>query len=181
MAKYVAFLRAINVGGRNVKMGQLRRIFEAIGLANVETFIASGNVLFEARSKSTDALEKNIAAALQDSLGYPVKTFVRSDAEIGAIVGHEPFNAGKSTVGGIYVVFLPCPIAEEIRLKLLSLQTETDKFNFHRREIFWRCLTNFSDSGFAGPRLEKTLGVLITVRSATTVRKIAAKIPRASS
>ena len=43
---YVALLRGINVGGRNVKMDRLREIFESLGFSNVETFIASGNVIF---------------------------------------------------------------------------------------------------------------------------------------
>jgi len=54
MPRYVAFLRAINVGGHVVTMAQLKRAFEAVPLASVETFIASGNVIFE--SRSTDAV-----------------------------------------------------------------------------------------------------------------------------
>ncbi len=57
MPKYVALLRAINVGGHTVKMDHLRRLFEALGFTNVETFIASGNVIFDSTSKSTKAFE----------------------------------------------------------------------------------------------------------------------------
>ena len=53
MPKYVALLRAINVGGHTVKMDHLRSLFEAIGFSNVETFIASGNVIFDSRSKDS--------------------------------------------------------------------------------------------------------------------------------
>src|SRR6185369_8391120 len=60
MPKYVAFLRAINVGGHVVKMDQLRALFEALGFANVETFIASGNVIFDSKSKNVAALERKI-------------------------------------------------------------------------------------------------------------------------
>ena len=57
MPRYIAFLRAINVGGHTVKMDRLREIFESLGFANVETFIASGNVVFETTAGDTAALE----------------------------------------------------------------------------------------------------------------------------
>ena len=84
--RYVAFLRAINVGGRHlVKMDALRRLFEELGFTNVETFIASGNVVFESKSRSAASLEKAIEAHLQKSLGYEVKTFIRSESEVAEI------------------------------------------------------------------------------------------------
>ena len=62
-----------------------------------------------------------------------------------------------------------------LKFGLLSLQTKTDKFSYRDREIYWLCLTRFSDSKFSGPSLEKTLGVQVTVRSSGTIAKIAAK------
>ena len=55
--RYVAFLRAINVGGHVVKMDRLRNLFEALGFSGVRTFIASGNVLFDSAARNTGALE----------------------------------------------------------------------------------------------------------------------------
>ena len=66
MPRYVAFLRAVNVGGRIVKMDALRGHFAAAGFANVETFIASGNVIFDTRAKAGPALEAKIEAALEE-------------------------------------------------------------------------------------------------------------------
>ena len=60
VTRYVAFLRAINVGGHTVKMERLRELFAELGLANVETFIASGNVIFDAPSGDAGALERQI-------------------------------------------------------------------------------------------------------------------------
>ena len=74
MPKYFAFLRAINVGGHTVKMDYLRALFEALGFANVETFIASGNVIFETKSKDTNALQREIEKHLHQALGYEVAT-----------------------------------------------------------------------------------------------------------
>ena len=69
MAEYIAFLRGINVGGHNVKMEVLCEQFEAIGLSKIETFIASGNVIFESRSADTAKLEVKIEKQLALSLG----------------------------------------------------------------------------------------------------------------
>jgi len=77
MPKYVAFLRAINVGGHTVKMDHLRGLFEALSFSNVETFIASGNVIFDTKSKDQQTLERKIEKHLRETLGYAVTTFDR--------------------------------------------------------------------------------------------------------
>ena len=90
--KYVALLRAINVGGHAVKMAVLRGHFESLGFSNVETFIASGNVIFDSRARPA-ALQKMIEARLQESLGYEVATFIRTTAEVEAVSKYQPFSA----------------------------------------------------------------------------------------
>src|SRR5512137_351092 len=92
MPKYIAFLRAINVGGHTVKMDVLRQLFEALDFSNVETFIASGNVVFETRAASTRTLEKKIEQQLRAALGYEVATFLRTDVELAAIARYQPFS-----------------------------------------------------------------------------------------
>src|SRR5688572_10594132 len=107
MPKYVAFLRAINVGGHTVKMDALRRLFEALGFVNVETFIASGNVIFDSPSKDTKALEKKIESYLRETLGYEVATFIRTIAEVAAIADYKPFIDAELKAEGntLYVGF----------------------------------------------------------------------------
>src|SRR5262245_28797721 len=89
--RYVAFLRAINVGGHVVKMDQLRKLFEQLKFKNVETFIASGNVIFETASTDAAALETKIEKHLAKALGYEVGTFLRTCDEVAAIAGHKAF------------------------------------------------------------------------------------------
>ncbi len=71
--------------------------------------------------------------------------------------------------------FLAHPPDREARARLVSLPSETDRFDFHGRELYWSCHTGFSDSKFSGPALEKVLGMRLTVRNVTTVGKLAAK------
>jgi uncharacterized protein (DUF1697 family) len=181
MARYVAFLRAINVGGHTVKMADLRGTFEALGLANVETFIASGNVIFEAtRTTATtaSALESRIEAALQDDLGYRVDTFIRTAKELRGIAAYQPFGDSEITAPGsrLFVAFVGKPPAAELVDRLVALSGGIDSFAVHGREVHWLVRGRYSDSRFSGTLLERTLGMPATVRGAATVAKIAAKL-----
>ena len=91
MQRSIALLRAINVGGHTVKMDQLRTLFAALGYANVTTYIASGNVIFETPPTSTEALEAQIERHLRDALGYEVITFIRTAEELATIADYAPF------------------------------------------------------------------------------------------
>ena len=177
MPKYVAFLRAINVGGHTVKMDHLRGCFEALGFSNVETFIASGNVVFDSPARSTKALERKIEASLLKSLGYAVSTFIRSTAELAAIARYQPFADAELEAAGytLYVGFMAASPAEAAKKKLLSLATKVDDFHVNGNEVYWLCRTKFSGSEFSGGRLEKILGLSATLRNSTTVRRLAAK------
>ena len=173
MPRYVALLRAINVGGHVVKMDVLRRHFETLGFTDVSTFIASGNVLFTARAGAAAALETRIARALQDALGYPVETFLRSPAEMAAAARHAPFEDVTAT-DSLYVGFLPRVLTAAECRAVQGFSGATDDFAVNARELHWRCRVRSSDSKFSLARFEKALGVPATFRNVTTVRKIAA-------
>ena len=177
MPKYIAFLRAINVGGHTVKMDHLRRLFGALGFAKVETFIASGNVIFDSSSRSTRTLEKKIETHLRETLGYEVATFIRSPAELSAIAGYKPFPAAELKADGnvLYIGFLTDEPNEEAQRKVLSLTTAVDDFHIRGRELYWLCRTKIGESEVSGSVLQKALGKATTLRNSTTVKKIAAK------
>ena len=83
--RYVAFLRGINVGGRNVKKADFIAPFEAAGFTGVETFIASGNVIASTVSRAKPAaLESALEHQLKMALGFDTATFLRSDSEVAA-------------------------------------------------------------------------------------------------
>ncbi len=179
LSRYVALLRAINVGGHTVKMEQLRQLFGSLGYTNVETFIASGNVIFDAPTRNTRDMEERIEGHLRESLGYAVATFIRTPCELAAIARHQPFPAPELEEAGnaLYIAFLPTPPSDEAQRMLMASRTRTDDFHIHGRELYWLCRTRISDSAFSGARLEKMLGMPATMRNVTTVRKLAAKYP----
>ena len=178
MNRYVAFLRAINVGGHTVKMDVLRKHFARMGFTNVETFIASGNVIFDAKGDEPATLEEHIASELENSLGYAVATFLRTPAELAAIVRHEPFDAAviDPEQHALYVGFLPRKPGADTARKVVALRTPVDEFHVHKRELYWGCRGRFSDSVVSGGILERTIAMPMTVRNVTTVRRLAAKL-----
>lgn len=177
MPKYVAFLRAINVGGHLVKMDRLRTLFEDIGFTNVETFIASGNVIFDSRSTNTGSLEKKIEKHLLQSLGYEVATFVRSIAELEKVAGSEPFSAAELEQDGntLYVGFLSRQPSKESLRELIQCADKDNDFKLIDREVYWLCRVKFSETAFSGARLEKILKLKTTLRNTNTPKRIAAK------
>jgi len=139
MPKYIAFLRAINVGGHTVKMDQLRDLFEELGFANVETFIASGNVIFDTKSSNAKSLEGKIEKHLAKALGYEVKTFVRSVAELAKIASHPSFSDEELATEGntLFVCFVADRPTNDAKKKLLSLASPIDGFHINEREVYW--------------------------------------------
>lgn len=180
MPRYIAFLRAINVGGRGVvKMDFLRVLFESMGFSNVETFIASGNVVFESKRKNAQALEREIEKSLREALGYEVATFLRTCAELAAVADYEPFSREKiEEAAALNVGFLADAVDEESGRRLLALRTEIDDFHIHEREIYWLCRRSQSRSRISNAAIEKALGRKSTLRGAGTIKKMAAKFSR---
>jgi uncharacterized protein (DUF1697 family) len=178
MSRYIAFLRAINVGGHVVKMEALREHFETLGFDAVETFIASGNVIFQAKAGKVDALQRKIEAHLQKALGYEVATFIRTDAEVAAAAQYQPFKQAVPKVGVLHVAFLEEPLDASAQQILMKFKTEVDEFHVNRREIYWWCkLKQSSDSAFNNARFEKALQTRATWRNINTVVRLAAKYP----
>ena len=176
-SRYVAFLRAINVGGHNVKMGRLREVFESLGLGNVETFIARGNVIFEPPHRDSGSLEREIERALRETLGYEVATFVRTIPEVAGISTYQPFAPLELEGNSLYIAFLSTRLDEDLPRELVEFRDEINDFHAHGREVYWLCRGKISESGFSGALLEKALGMPTTVRNANTIRRLAAKYP----
>ncbi len=177
MARAFAFLRAVNVGGRTIRMERLRAAFEAMGFDGVETFIASGNVVFDAGRVPARALERRIETGLHSAFGYEVDTFVRTSRELAEIVAREPFDpASVAAAHAVYVLLLSTPLRAAARERLLAAQTATDEFRVFEREVHWLCRVPVVDSPLSGPQLGKLLdGATTTSRNVKTLRRLAAK------
>lgn len=180
MTRYIALLRAINVGGHTVKMDRLNALFVALGFKNVETFIASGNVIFESAAKSAAKMEAQIEHHLNEALGFPVATFLRTDRELEVISRYAPFPGEPvEKPDALYVAFVKTPLDAAQFKRVATFETEQDTFHTHGREFYWLRRGSFQESKFAGGAFERATGLEATFRNATTVHKLAKKYPPA--
>lgn len=110
MTRYVALLRGINLGKRQIKMDALRRTFEQQGYTDVKTLLASGNVVFAAEEASAETVRAKIETTIKEGFGFDVHVILRSAKEIQALVDSEPFKGVKVTPETrLYITFLSKP------------------------------------------------------------------------
>ena len=172
----VAFLRAINVGGRFVKMDILRQQFETLGLSQVQTYIQSGNVIFETAETDYAALEQKIEDQLQAALGFQVPTLIRSAFKIVTVAQYQPFPKSKyGEKSVLYISFLKEEPAPDRQRQLYEFASAIDEFHVHGRQVYWLMHKHQGQSKFTNNKLEKVLKVPATRRNISTVRKIMAK------
>jgi uncharacterized protein (DUF1697 family) len=165
----VAFLRAINVGGRQVAKGPLQAVFESLGLTEVSTYLASGNVRFRSRMSGAE-LERKIEAALAAKFGFVVETFVRSEAELQAVLDAVPF-ARKELVGShdLWIAFLKAPPDASVMKAVAGLSTPNQKFQVIGRELYWLRVTREQE-----PKVVRVLEKLLRPMTARNVRTVTA-------
>lgn len=173
MKKYIAFLRAINVGGAKIiKMEDLKKMFESFGCLNVQTYIQSGNVIFEA--KESAGLEAKIEAQLEKALGYKVETFLRTMDEAAKIASRPAFEPKDGET--LHIVFLRKSrgVKKESEQNLLSFKSEADDFAMRGSEVY-NLRRDRDKSVFSNQFIEKILNAEGTTRNLTTLRKIVEK------
>ena len=174
MAKYVAFLRAINIGKRLVKMDRLKKVFEELKFKNVKTFINSGNIIFEATTKDKEQLAGKIEKKLKTSLGFEVLTMIRTEKELASIVKANPFKDEKLDKDTrVYIALLYNKPGKEIINILSSLNNKNETFRLKKNVVY--CLVHKDEknsSYFSITLLEKKLDIPLTIRNQNTINRI---------
>jgi hypothetical protein len=176
---YIAFLRAVNVGGRKVEMARLREVMTGLGLDSVRTYIASGNVFFTApetgAADDRAALADRIETRLADEFGFQVPTILRTAPELAAELAASPF-VGRSPAGDerFSVVFTSGSLPGN-DFPLCSPKGDWEILGATGGTAFalWRLLGGRL-GGNPIPLLERTYGVRATGRFFHTTEKILA-------
>ena len=157
-------------------MSRLKELFEELGFNEVETFIASGNVLFSSKETNPGLLESKIAARLETSLGYDVDTFVRTAKEVVAIGYAKIFPEDGNEGIIIHVGLLQQKLPAEIAKKLAAVRTASDEFRVTGREYYWLCRTLTHESKvWTLPEIKALKLPTATMRNLTSIRKLIAK------
>ena len=181
--KYVALLRGINVGGKNmIKMEALRATFTALGYASVASYINSGNLIFECRSPHiskgvTDiSAEAEIAAKIHDAIvkdfGFDISVMVRSMAEIARIISDSPFEGQFENDKDLHVFFLAEELSDEHSEFLLAKNSDAEMISIKGRTIYYLLRISIIDSALGKGFIDKKLKVPATARNWRTINKI---------
>jgi uncharacterized protein (DUF1697 family) len=177
MERYVAFLRGINLGNRRIKNVELVAHFEAIGLEDVATFRASGNVVFvDPAGEAESKLQKRLETELDERLGYDVAVFLRSAAEVAAIGARKPFDAKAiaASKGKPQVILVGRKPSAKAKKELREIAPEGDLMAVEGRELHWLPAVGLSETELDTKALDAALGKG-TTRTAGTIEQIAAK------
>jgi uncharacterized protein (DUF1697 family) len=169
---HAAFLRGVNLGRHHrVTSAELRSVFEGVGLTDVATFRASGNIVF-----GGDATAARIEQALEESLGFAAAVFLRTAEELRAIAASQPFpaDAVAASHGKLQVAMLPRKPTAAARKKVLGLATDADALAFGGRELYWLPSGGQMESELDLGAIEKLVGPT-TRRTMGTVEQLTAK------
>ena len=177
MTVYIALLRGINVGGRNIiKMAQLKSTFEEMGFSEVKTYIQSGNVVFKS-GEDENILKEKIQSYLEEVFGFKVSVVLRTGWELEQIVLNQPFQskdiakAKASTAAEVqYVALLDSAVTIDKLKYLDKFAGEGDSYQVRDRDIYLLFHHSIRDSRLA-VNLNK-LDVPMTVRNWNTMNKL---------
>ncbi len=167
----------MNLGGRRITNDDLRAAFETLDFTGVETFRASGNVVFGGPDGvGGPDVSAKIEAGLAGALGYDVPVFLRSCRQVAAIAGSRPFDRREVEVssGKVQVALLPRAPAKHVREEALGMATDEDRLAIRGSELFWLPSGGISESDLDLKTLESELGPW-TMRTMGTIEQIAAK------
>lgn len=174
MTTYLSILRGINVSGQKmIKMDALRKMFEDLGYTNVQTYIQSGNVIFQTYGAEPHALEKAITEGIHNYFSFDVPVMVLTAKELHQIVDNNPFlNDGSRDVAHLHVTLLQ-DRPEESRVELLQ-QTSFpgEEFILIERAIYLHCPNGYGRAKLTNGFLEKKLSVTATTRNWKTTTEL---------
>ena len=142
----------------------------------METFIASGNVVFDSSRRSAGVAERAIEDHIRKALGYPVITFLRTLSELAAVAGHTPFAKSEYDAGAtLFVGFMKDAPGAAVSRAVAALRDDVNDYAIEGRELYWLRRSRLMESIGQGPPLERIVASPITMRNVNTVRRLASK------
>ena len=174
MARYIAFLRGINVGGNKlVAMARLREVLEDLGYTDVATLLQSGNAVFTA-SKKPPQVVKDVETAIEREFGFEVKVIVRTRDELAAAIEQNPFDDADADPSHFLVTFLSGAPAKDGLAHIDPKAYLPDEFHLVGSHIYARFPSGIGTSKLAAALGSLKIGVTPTARNWNTVKKLLA-------
>ena len=176
MATYIAMLRGINVSGhKTIKMEQLRASLAELGFSNIETYVQSGNVVFEAANASAASLSTTIERKILRDFGFSVPVFLTTSKKVAVIIKQNPFlKSPNIDHSKLHVTFLSEDPPETALEQLQPLAVKPEQFRIMGREIYLYCPNGYGNTRLSNTAIEKKLSVVATTRNWNTVNTLLA-------
>jgi len=175
MAKYISILRGINVGGnRKILMKDLKSLYDGLGFLKVETYIQSGNVVFESDLKLSNAdLEVKIEQAIIETFGFDVPVIIRTADEWAKSIVNNPFWKEKDAdIDRLHLTCLKEVPSPELLEKIKLFQFLPDRYEIIGKDVFIFCAAGYGTSKLTNPFFESKLKIPATTRNWKTVMKL---------
>jgi len=175
MPTFIAFLRAINVGGKNkIAMADLRAVATSLGFSDVSTVLQTGNLVFSCAETSMSSLEVTLVEACEKATGVKCEFFVRRQSEMAKLVAANPFvEEGERDPSHLVVLFVKSTPSEDQVASLQPAIKGREEDRLAAGEVFAWYPDNIGDSKVTNAVLEKHLGTRVTGRNWNVVRKLA--------
>ena len=175
MKKYISLLRGINVSGQKlIKMIELKALYESMTFENVNTYIQSGNIVFQSKIDNISELTELIEGEVESRFGFYVKTFIRTPGDVQQVIDKNPFLLEPATdPSGLYVCFLENHPALDKAHMLDSVGANSEKVILAGGEIYLYYPNGFGKSKWTNNFFEKKLCLNATTRNWKTVLKLA--------
>jgi len=174
MKTYIAILRGINVGGRNlVRMNELKAYLKTLNFINIQTYIQSGNVIFEYNSVDTHELQRQIGDLIMEKYGYKVSVIVKTISELSQVLTHNPFiNTRNEDIKKLHVTFLSKVPDAKLLDGFLRIQNPPDEYIYTDDVIYLFCPNGYGRTKFTNNFIENKLDVQATTRNWKTTKKL---------
>ena len=174
MTRWVALLAGINIGGRTtVPMAELRAVFTELGYREVQTYIQSGNVLFEADTGDEGRVLAALRPALSARFGWDIEVLLRTGPELAAVIAGNPFLDRQDDPTKLLVTFLSAEPAADRATRLLQPPAgETGELRLVGREVYLHASDGYGKSKLSNAYLARALGVVATTRNWKSVSKL---------
>lgn len=173
MERYIAVLRGINVGGhKKILMADLKQLLTNRGYADVQTYIQSGNIVFDyQQKKSATEIEADLYQIILDSYSFEVPVMVRNLTELKEILSKNPYEK-KAAIENLYLCFLQTKPEIKSLEKIKDYRFLPDDFTINDRTIYIYCAGRFSDTKYNNAFFEKHLKVEASTRNWKTINKL---------
>lgn len=171
MNTYIALLRGINVSGqKKIKMAELRSVLENMGLKNVQTYIQSGNIVFDHNDTDTKALEIRVHDEIEKQFGFDVPVLILESRDVDRILNESPFEDDGDNK--LYYVLLKNAPTEDLKSAFNNLQFDQEDFHITDTCVYLFCRNGYGNAKLNNNLIERKLKVEATTRNLKTMLKL---------